>query len=78
MGSEAAMRQGAAYRYHQKKTQTKFIAEGVEGFVPYKGKVRDLVFQLIGGLKSGMNYVGAKNLGELFKKGKFIRINADI
>ncbi|WP_297420977.1 IMP dehydrogenase [Thermococcus sp.] len=81
MGSLGAMMKGGAERYYQKghmKTK-KFVPEGVEGVVPYKGPVSDVLYQLVGGLRSGMGYVGAKDIGELEEKGKFVIItNAGI
>jgi len=74
MGSEGAMKEGSSDRYFQ-EGHGKFVPEGVEGLVPYKGSVRDIVFQLVGGIRSGMGYVGAKNLKELKEKAKFIRIS---
>lgn len=74
MGSVSAMKQGSAERYGQKKSDKKLVAEGVEGLVEYKGKVADVVYQMIGGLRSGMAYLGAKNLKELKKKAKFVQI----
>ncbi|MEO2152499.1 MAG: IMP dehydrogenase, partial [Thermococcus sp.] len=76
MGSLGAMMKGGAERYYQKghmKTR-KFVPEGVEGVVPYKGSVSDVLYQLVGGLKSGMGYVGAKNIEELKEKGEFVII----
>ncbi len=73
MGSIGAMRKGAGDRYGQ-NSSGKLVAEGVEGRVPYKGPLADVVFQLMGGLRSGMGYVGAKNLTELKKKAEFVRI----
>lgn len=73
MGSEAAMKKGSADRYFQNEN-FKFVAEGVEGMVPYKGTVKDVVHQLVGGLKAGMGYVGAKDLKELRNKAVFIRV----
>ncbi len=76
MGSLGAMMKGGAERYYQKghmKTR-KFVPEGVEGVVPYKGPVSDVLYQLVGGLKSGMGYVGAKNIEELKEKGEFVII----
>lgn len=73
MGSESAMRKGGADRYFQ-SGNAKLVPEGVEGMVPYKGTVKDVVHQLVGGLKSGMGYVGARNLDELRKKAKFVRV----
>ena len=76
MGSLGAMMKGGAERYYQKghmKTR-KFVPEGVEGVVPYKGPVSDVLYQLVGGLRSGMGYVGAKNIPELKEKGEFVII----
>jgi IMP dehydrogenase len=52
------------------------VAEGVEGRVPFKGRLREVVFQLMGGLRSGMGYVGAANLHELRARAQFVRITA--
>ena len=73
MGSIGAMRKGAGDRYGQ-NSSGKLVAEGVEGRVPYKGPLADVVFQLMGGLRSGMGYVGARNLTELREKAEFVRI----
>lgn len=73
MGSLGAMQKGAGDRYGQ-NSSGKLVAEGVEGRVPYKGPVSDVVYQLMGGLKSGMGYVGAENLQELREKAQFVRI----
>lgn len=73
MGSIGAMNKGAGDRYFQGKS-TKFVPEGIEGLVPYKGNVEDVLFQLVGGLRSAMGYVGAKNIKEFQKKSKFISI----
>ena len=73
MGSIGAMRKGAGDRYGQ-NSSGKLVAEGVEGRVPYKGPLADVVFQLMGGLRSGMGYVGARNLAELREKAEFVRI----
>ncbi len=73
MGSIGAMQEGSGDRYFQEEA-TKFVPEGVEGRVPYRGPVKDVIFQLIGGLKSGMGYVGAKNIPELQEKAKFVKI----
>ncbi len=75
MGSLAAMNKGSGDRYFQSGTR-KFVPEGVEGRVPYKGPVSDTIFQLMGGLRSGMGYCGAHNIGELQEKGQFITITA--
>lgn len=74
MGSAAAMKYGSAERYGQEKTSKKFVPEGVEGLVEYKGPLEAILFQLMGGLRSGMAYLGAKNLLELRQKAKFIQI----
>lgn len=75
MGSLGAMSQGSKDRYFQEDAQ-KFVPEGVEGRVPYKGPLSDTIFQLIGGLKSGMGYCGTRTIAELMEKGKFIRITS--
>ncbi len=75
MGSLKAMRKGAGDRYGQ-NSSGKLVPEGVEARVPYKGPLADVVFQLIGGLRSGMGYVGANTLGELRSKARFVRITA--
>lgn len=74
MGSVGAMAAGSADRYGQ-NNNGKLVPEGIEGRVPSKGKLSDLVFQLVGGLKSGMGYVGAGTISELQKKARFIRIS---
>jgi len=76
MGSIGAMSSGSANRYFQKnfKDKSKFVPEGVEGRVEYKGKVSKIIYQLQGGLRSSMGYIGAKNLKEINKKGKFVKI----
>jgi IMP dehydrogenase len=77
MGSLGAMESGSADRYAQEGAERgKSIPEGVEGRVPYKGPLGALTDQLVGGLKSGMGYVGAATLEELAQKGRFIRITA--
>jgi IMP dehydrogenase len=75
MGSLAAMKEGSADRYFQNGTK-KFVPEGVEGRVAFKGAVGDVVYQLLGGLRSGMGYVGSKNLEELHQKAKFLKITS--
>lgn len=79
MGSEGAMKKGRQVKgegeFHDKDYQEKvLVAEGVEGLVPFKGTVKENVLQAIGGIKSGMYYVGAKTIGELWQKAKFIQI----
>ena len=73
MGSLAAMGQGSQDRYFQ-QDQKKLVPEGVEGRVPYKGPISDTVYQLMGGLRSGMGYTGCADIGELHSKAKFCRI----
>ena len=73
MGSLAAMNCGSKDRYFQTNNK-KLVPEGIEGRVPYKGKLSDTIFQLLGGLKAGMGYCGCHNLYELQKNTKFIRI----
>ena len=77
MGSTGAMDAGSADRYAQESAERgKSVPEGVEGRVPYKGPLGGLVEQLVGGLKSGMGYVGASSLKELTERARFIRITA--
>ena len=73
MGSIAAMEKGSRDRYFQTGTK-KLVPEGVEGRVPYKGPLADTVYQLLGGLRSGMGYCGCKTIPELQERGRFIRI----
>ena len=75
MGSLAAMNKGSGDRYFQSGTK-KFVPEGVEGRVPYKGPVSETIFQLMGGLRSGMGYCGAHTIPELQAKGQFVTISA--
>ncbi len=76
MGSVGAMAAGSADRYFQKKSKnvSKYVPEGVEGLVKFKGPVEKIVYNLIGGLKSSMGYLGAKTIRDLQKKGEFIKI----
>ena len=74
MGSEAAMKQGSATRYGQNKEDKKLIAEGVEALVPSKGPVEEYIYQLTGGLRAGMAYLGAATIKELQMKAIFIKI----
>ena len=73
MGSLGAMKKGSSDRYSQ-NSSGKLVAEGVEGRVAYKGPLADVLFQLMGGLRSGMGYVGASSLAELREFAEFIRI----
>ena len=76
MGSLGAMQEGSRDRYFQDMVDeaTKLVPEGIEGRVPYKGPLSASIFQLLGGLRAGMGYVGCRNLEELRKKARFIRI----
>ena len=76
MGSIGAMNKGSADRYFQKmqKDNSKYVAEGVEGFVKYKGPVDKIIYNLVGGLRSSMGYLGAKKVVDLRKKPKFLKI----
>ena len=75
MGSIAAMENGSKDRYFQSNAK-KLVPEGVEGRVAYKGSIEDTVFQLMGGLRSGMGYCGAKDVETLKETGKFVKISA--
>lgn len=75
MGSIGAMQHGSSDRYFQNMEARKLVAEGIEGMVPYKGPLSDTVFQLIGGLRSGMGYVGAPDIETLRRDARFIRIS---
>lgn len=78
MGSIEAMRKGSKDRYYQGEDVhgDKLVPEGIVGRVPYRGSLSDNIFQLIGGLKAGMGYVGCRNLDELREKARFIKISA--
>ncbi len=78
MGSIAAMKEGSKDRYFQAEISDadKLVPEGIEGRVPYKGSVAMNVFQLVGGLRSGMGYLGCKSIPELRSKPRFIRISS--
>ncbi|HEY8279962.1 MAG TPA: IMP dehydrogenase [Bdellovibrionota bacterium] len=77
MGSLAAMRRGSKDRYFQAVMEdSKLVPEGIEGRVPYRGTISAVVHQLMGGLRSGMGYVGAADLRELREKAKFVRISS--
>lgn len=73
MGSEGAMKAGSGDRYFQNDTK-KFVPEGVEGRVPYRGHIKDIIYQLVGGLRSGMGYCGTATIKDLQDNGKFVRI----
>jgi len=78
MGSLGAMVKGSAERYGQNSSTeaAKLVPEGVEGRVPYRGNLSDFVYQLVGGLRAGMGYCGARNIEDLMKKSRFVRISA--
>lgn len=78
MGSLEAMKQGSKDRYYlgEEATDDKLVPEGIVGRVPYRGSLAEHVFQLIGGLKSGMGYVGTRTIEELREKARFIKISA--
>ena len=78
MGSIGAMMEGASDRYFQELafTESKLVPEGVEGRIPYKGSLAFSIFQLLGGLRSGMGYCGSGSIGELQKEGRFVRISS--
>jgi len=77
MGSLGAMKQGSKDRYFQAETDPdKLVPEGIEGRVPYKGTAEMTLYQLVGGLRSGMGYLGCKTIPELRQKARFIRISA--
>jgi IMP dehydrogenase len=78
MGSLGAMVKGSAERYGQKSSteQEKLVPEGVEGRVPYRGTLDAFVYQLVGGLRAGMGYCGARNIEELRKNARFVRISS--
>lgn len=78
MGSLGAMQKGSADRYFQSKDTElkKLVPEGIEGRVPYKGEASEVIYQLLGGLRSGMGYCGSKDFEQLWEKAKFIRISS--
>lgn len=79
MGSLAAMARGSKSRYFQfesKDSPGKLVPEGIEGMVPYVGKVKDIIFQLKGGLMSGMGYLGVETILELKRDSKFVKISS--
>jgi IMP dehydrogenase len=77
MGAPGAMKRGSAERYGQETAteEAKLVAEGIEGRVPYKGPLGHTVYQLVGGLRSGMGYCGARTIAELKTTARFIRIS---
>jgi IMP dehydrogenase len=75
MGSMGAMSQGSADRYQQ-DTSGKLVPEGIEGRVPYKGMLADLVYQMVGGLRAGMGYCGCATIEELRQRAQFVRVTS--
>jgi IMP dehydrogenase len=83
MGSEGAMSQGSADRYRQSdkvdadgRVQMKFVPEGVEGLVPYRGPLAEFVYQLVGGLRSSMGYCGCSTIEAFREQTQFVRVSA--
>jgi len=78
MGSIGAMKCGSKDRYFQSnvESESKFVPEGIEGRVPYRGSLSSNIYQMIGGIKSGMGYIGASSIAELQKRAKFVKISA--
>ena len=76
MGSIGAMNKGSADRYYQTKQKdtSKYVPEGVEGYIKYKGNVDKIIYNLVGGLKSSMGYMGARKVIDLRKKPQFVKI----
>ena len=75
MGSIGAMKDGSSDRYFQSRSSSKLVPEGIEGKVPYRGPIAEVIYQLLGGLRSGMGYTGAATIGELQKKARFVQIS---
>ncbi len=77
MGSLGAMKKGSSDRYFQNRDseRSKLVPEGIEGKVPYRGPISEMIYQLLGGLRSGMGYVGAATIEELHKRARFVRIS---
>lgn len=77
MGSLASMQKGSKDRYFQGEVESlsKLVPEGIEGKVPYRGKLRDTLYQMMGGLRSGMGYAGCKNIDELKNKTRFVKLS---
>ena len=77
MGSEGAMLAGSADRYSQKgeTRRDKLVPEGVEGRVPFRGRLSDFVYQMVGGLRAGMGYCGTSSLHELRTRARFTRVS---
>ena len=78
MGSLGAMVDGGKERYRQGDVDDpqKLVPEGIEGMVPFKGRLSDFVYQLVGGVRAGMGYCGARTIPELWRRARFVRITA--
>lgn len=76
MGSIGAMKDGSSDRYFQNKNSSKLVPEGIEGKVPYRGPIAEVIYQLLGGLRSGMGYTGAGTIKELQTKARFVQISS--
>jgi IMP dehydrogenase len=78
MGSIGAMKAGSRDRYFQEQeaASDKLVPEGIEGMVPYKGSISAMVQQLVGGLRSGMGYCGARSIAELQTRARFVKISS--
>ena len=78
MGSLSAMKKGSKGRYKQENvfSEEKMVPEGVEGRVPYRGSSSGILYQMLGGLKAGMGYVGAKNISDFKEKSQFIKVSS--
>ena len=76
MGSLSAMQRGSSDRYFQggQKELNKLVPEGIEATVPYKGPIADVIYQMMGGLRSGMGYVGCENIRSLKTDARFVKI----
>jgi IMP dehydrogenase len=75
MGSISAMKKGSGDRYFQDAESSKLVPEGIEGKVPYRGPIAEMIYQLLGGLRSGMGYTGAATIADLHKKARFVQIS---
>ena len=76
MGSLDAMKEGNRDRYGQGSVEAhELVPEGIEGMVPYRGELAQVIFQLVGGVRAGLGYLGCKNLIELREKSEFVRIS---
>ena len=76
MGSLGAMQEGSADRYFQESDGRKFVPEGIEGRVPYRGPVADVIFQMVGGLRSGMGYCGVSSIPQLQCEVEMVQITS--